>query len=107
VALGTEELRFLTSAGEMLRLTSEGTLRPVARLPLGQYNRISMVAAPDGEVIVSGGFHTGRVFRVSRDGAVGELAAGLGDPQGVALDAQGRLYVAESARHRIVRLRPL
>jgi sugar lactone lactonase YvrE len=33
------------------------------------------------------------------------LAGPLGDPEGLALDADGHLYVAESSLHRIVRLR--
>jgi sugar lactone lactonase YvrE len=64
------------------------------------------VAAPDGALLVSGGFHVGRIFRVRADGAVSTIAANLGDPEGIALDADGTLYVAESSFHRVVRLRP-
>jgi sugar lactone lactonase YvrE len=34
------------------------------------------------------------------------VASNLADPEGIALDAEGHLYVAESAFHRIVRLTP-
>jgi sugar lactone lactonase YvrE len=64
-----------------------------------------MVAAPDGTVYVSGGFHTGQVFRVAPDGAVTAIASDLSDPAGIALDSRGALYVAESGLHRILRIR--
>jgi sugar lactone lactonase YvrE len=64
-----------------------------------------MVAAPDGTIFVSGGFHVGSVFSVSPSGVVTTLASRLADPQGIALDGRGNLYVAESSFHRIVRLR--
>ncbi len=102
------DLALLSSTGEVLRLTGDGTLASLARLPPGhgQYNRTNMVAAPDGAVFVSGGFHVARIFRVSPDGVVETVASNLGDPEGIALDAQGYLYVAESSYHRIIRLKP-
>jgi sugar lactone lactonase YvrE len=63
------------------------------------------VTAADGTVYASGGFHVGQVFRVSRDGAVETLASDLADPEGIAVDGRGAVYVAESSLHRIVRLR--
>jgi hypothetical protein len=83
----------------------DGTLVPWTRLPAGQYNRTSMVMAPDGTLYVSGGFHVSAVFRVTPPGRVSVVADNLGDPEGVALDARGDLYVAESSFHRIVRVR--
>ena len=105
VPVGAEELVVLTSSGDLLRLTGAGTLAPFARLPRGQYNRTHMVAAPDGTILISGGFHVGRIFRVTPDGTVTVVATNLADPEGIALDARGHLYVAESSFHRIVRLR--
>lgn len=107
VPLASGDLVFLTSAGALFRLTADSTFSEFARLPSGQYNRTNMVGAPDGSLLVSGGFHVGRVFRVSPDGGVTIIASNLADPEGVALDARGDLYVAESSFHRIVRLRPL
>ena len=106
--LPSGELALLSSTGELFRLASTGALVPLTRLPPGhgQYNRINMVAGPDGSVFVSGGFHIARVFRVTPDGAVTTVASNLGDPEGIALDAEGYLYIAESAFHRVVRLRP-
>ncbi|PYM54579.1 MAG: hypothetical protein DMD79_24365 [Candidatus Rokuibacteriota bacterium] len=101
----TGDLLCLSTAGELFRLTPDGTLGLFARLPPGQYNRTHLVAAPDGAVFVSGGFHVARIFRVSPEGAVTTVAKNLADPEGIALDDRGDLYVAESAFHRIVRLR--
>jgi hypothetical protein len=97
----------LGSDGRLFRLTAEGQLRGFARLPAGrgEYNRTSMVAAPDGTIFVSAGFHAARLFRVSPDGSVAAVVEALGDPEGIALDDQGHLYLAESSFHRIVRLR--
>jgi hypothetical protein len=104
-SLDGHDLVFLTSGGEIYRLTADGRFRGVTSLPRGQYNRTSMTVTVDGALVVSGGFHVGSIFRVTPDGAVRTLASGLADPEGVAVDARGDLYVAESALHRIVRLR--
>jgi hypothetical protein len=94
----------LGSMGDLFRISNERDLQPITRLPLGQYHRISMIAAPDG-VLVSGGFHIGTIFHVSGGGIVRTIAEHLADPQGIALDVDGYLYVAESAMHRVIRLR--
>lgn len=105
VAVGTDDLVFLTSAGDLFRFGGDGTFALYARLPRGQYNRTNLVAAPDGTIFVSGGFHVGRVFRVSPAGTVSLVAEHLADPEGLALDApRGDLYVAESSLHRVIRL---
>ncbi len=98
----------LSSMGEVFRVAPDGTLGLVARLPPGhgQYNRTNMVSAPDGSILVSGGFHVARIFRVSDGGTVTTVMSNLADPEGIALDGQGYLYVAESSFHRIVRLKP-
>jgi hypothetical protein len=106
-ALDTDDLVLLSSAGDLYRLTPDGVFAVFARLPHGFYNRINMVAGPGGSVLVSGGFHVPRIFRVSASGAVSVLADDLADPEGIAMDRRGDLYIAESSLHRIVRLRPL
>jgi hypothetical protein len=107
VPVGSDEMVLLTSGGALYRLDGDRQLSPFTRLPRGQYTRTHMVTAPDGSIFVSGGFHVGTVFRVAPDGAVTVVASGLADPEGIALDARGNLYVAESSFHRIVRLRAL
>jgi hypothetical protein len=102
--LDSGDLVLLSSAGELYRLTPEGRFIVFAHLPHGFYNRITMVAEPDGSVLVSGGFHVPRILRVSSEGLVSVLADDLADPEGIALDGHGHLYVAESSLHRIVRL---
>ena len=98
------ELALLTSVGELFLLSPEGRLRSVARLPSGHYHRTSMAVAPDGSVLVSSGFHIREVYRVSPAGIVTSVARDLGDPQGIAVDRTGALYIAETALHRIIRI---
>jgi hypothetical protein len=95
----------LSSAAELFRLGVDNRLVPFARLPRGQYHRTNMVVADDGTVYVSGGFHVGQVFRVTADGAVTVVASELADPAGIAVDKHGSVYIAESSRHRILRVR--
>jgi hypothetical protein len=97
------ELAVVGSGGTLYRVTADSRLVPIVTLPSGQYLRINMLAAADGGVFVSGGFSVGVIFHVAPDGAVTRLAGPLADPQGLALGADGYLYVAESSLHRIVR----
>ena len=104
VAGPADEVLVLTSVGELLAILPEGRLRRIARLPSGHYHRTSMAVEPDGSVVVSSGFHIREVYRVSPSGVVSSLARDLGDPQGIAVDRAGRIYIAETALHRIIRL---
>jgi hypothetical protein len=99
-----EDVLLLSSSGDVHRLAADGTLSLFARLPRGQYTRTHMLAAPDGSVFVSGGFQVGSVFRIDPDGVVSSVATHVADPQGIALDTRGNLYLAESAFHRILRV---
>src|SRR5262245_27767474 len=105
VARGAGELTLLSSVGEVFVLSTDGLLRRLTRLPSGHFNRTSMAVAPDGSVYVSSGFHIREVYRISPTGAVTSVARGLGDPQGIAVDPTGALYIAETALHRIIRIR--
>lgn len=102
---GDDELALLNWGGEIF-LLSRGELRRLGRLPPGQLNRTSMALAKDGSILVSGGFHIREVYRVAPDGSVSSFARELSDPQGIAVDRSGAVYVAEAARHRIIRIRP-
>jgi hypothetical protein len=99
-----EDTLLLSSSGDVYRLAADGSLSTFARLPRGQYTRTHMLAASDGTLYVSGGFQVGSVFRVDPTGAVTVLASHLADPQGIALDGRGHLFLAESSFHRILRL---
>jgi len=100
------DLLFLDSVGQLLRLTPDHTLRLLARLPSGHYQRTHMTVGPDGSVFVSSGFHIRQVFRVSPEGGVSVVARHLGDPEGIAVSEAGDVFVAENALHRVIRIRP-
>jgi hypothetical protein len=103
--LGGDALVLLNSVGEVLVLSGEGQLRRLARLPSGHFHRTNMTVGPDGSVFVSAGFHIRELYRVSPAGVVTSVAHDLGDPQGIVVDRWGDLYVAETALHRIIRIR--
>ena len=95
----------LDSVGQLFVLTSERVLRPLARLPAGHYHRTHMAVGVDGTVFVSSGFQIRQIFRISPSGAVTVVARNLGDPEGIAVDDAGDLYIAENALHRVIRIR--
>jgi hypothetical protein len=99
-------LLLLDSLGEVFRLTDAGELHALTRLPAGHYQRTSLAIARDGALLVSTGFHVRRLLRVSPEGTVTTIAAELGDPNGVAVDADGCIYLAETALHRVIRITP-
>ena len=103
--LGRDGLVLLNSVGEVLVLSAEGGLKRLARLPSGHFHRTNMAVGPDGSVFVSAGFHIRELYRVSPAGVVTSVAHDLGDPQGIVVDRWGDLYVAETALHRIIRIR--
>jgi hypothetical protein len=106
-ATAGDELVFLSVVGEVLKLGSDGVLRPVVRLPGGHYHRTNMTTGPDGSIFVCAGYQIRRIFRISPAGAVSVVASELGDPGGIVLDATGALYVPETALHRIIRIAPM
>jgi len=105
IPLAGGELAVLDSLGEIFVLDRDAALRRLARLPAGHYHRTNVALAPDGSLLVSSGFHIRKIYRVTPAGAVSVVASELGDPGGVAVDREGRLYVAETALHRVIRIR--
>jgi hypothetical protein len=101
-----DDLVFLSSVGEVLRLGPDGELRLVVRLPAGHYHRTNLTTGPDGSVFVCAGYQIRQIFRISPAGRVSIVASELGDPGGIVLDASGALYVPETALHRIIRIAP-
>ena len=104
--LPDEDLLLLDSLGQLFRLTPGVGVRRMARLPAGHYHRTNMALGPDGSVYVSSGFHIRGLYRISPSGVVTSIARELGDPAGIAIDREGAIYIAETALHRIIRLRP-
>jgi hypothetical protein len=98
------DLVLLDSLGQLLRFAGVGEPRPLAKLPAGHFHRTSLAVGPDGSVFVSTGFHVRQVYRVSPSGTVSLVAAELGDPEGIVVDREHRVYVAEMALHRIIRI---
>ncbi len=101
-----DQLVFLSSVGEVLRLGPDGVLRVFARLPAGHYHRTNLAMGPDGSVFVCGGFQIRQIFRIAPTGEVSIVASELSDPGGIVFDREGALYVAETALHRIIRIAP-
>ena len=101
-----DDILLLNAVGEVLRLDGGGALRRIARLPGGHYHRTNLAVGPDGSVYVSAGFHIRHVYRVTPGGQVSWVARDLGDPGGLAVDAAGALYIAETALHRVIRIVP-
>jgi len=95
----------LDSVGHLFTLNDDRVLRLLVRLPAGHYHRTNMAVGPDGSVFVSSGFQIRQIFRVSPEGVVEVVAQDLGDPEGIAVDGDGTLYVAENALHRVIRIR--
>ena len=105
-ATSGDELVFLSSVGEVLKLGSDGLLRLIVRLPAGHYHRTNLTTGPDGSVFVCAGYQIRQIFRISPTGGISVVASELGDPGGIVLDATGALYVPETALHRIIRIAP-
>lgn len=104
-AAAADALVLLDSLGQVFRW-SGGDLQRVARLPSGHYHRTNLAVAADGTIFVSSGFHIRRIYRITAEGVVTVVASDLGDPEGIVVDEQGRLYVAETALHRVIRIVP-
>lgn len=99
-------LLLLDSLGQLWRWSQDIGLDLVTRLPPGHYHRTSIALAPDGSLFVSTGFHIRKLHRIVPTGAVTTIAWDLADPEGIVVDASGTVYLAESALHRIIRIRP-
>lgn len=98
----TGELFFITHGSGEIHRFRDGAIREFARLPPAQSTTILL--APGGELFVTS-WVPGALFRVPASGGRAEaVARGLKDPEGLAMDAEGRLYVAEAHGHRILRI---
>ena len=64
-----------------------------------------LAVAPDGSVYVSDG-GTGRIFQLTPEGVVRQVAENLDVPSAIALAPDGTLVVAETGSHTIIRVDP-
>lgn len=104
--LGRQQVLKFTHDGELLMTVGE---KGVPGLDGKHFNRPTDVAvAPDGSFYVSDGYGNSRVARFSSDGKFiadwGHKGDGPGEfdtPHGIALDLEGRVYVADRSNGRI------
>ena len=106
----------LDSAGNLYAslYTAPPQLGPVYKISPGQPPEVfladqpgaaGMVVDPDGNLFVAI-YNSGRVIRVTPEGATSYPASGLNGPVDVALDSVGNLYVAQWGSPVIVRVTP-
>ncbi|SPM33525.1 gluconolactonase [Mycobacterium rhizamassiliense] len=98
-ASGPGEFVVTTSGGQVGRYRPEASETKVLADGFDQLYGVAL--SPDGVVFAELG--TGRVLSL-RSGGVEELAAGLSDPVGVAVDADGAVLVAEAGAGRVLRV---
>jgi len=104
--LGLQQVLKFTHDGKLLMTVGE---KSVPGLDGKHFNRPTDVAvAPDGSFYVSDGYGNSRVARFSSDGKFigdwGHKGDGPGEfdlPHGIALDLEGRVYVADRSNSRI------
>jgi sugar lactone lactonase YvrE len=84
-------------SGTIFHIDDKGRTRTLATLP-GSVAAFHLAMGPDGLLYVTGptlGTYD-RIYRLSMDGQVETIDASFGRPQGLAFDADGRLYVVEA-----------
>ena len=83
--------------GTVFRVSASGEVSPFASLP-ASVAAFHLAAAPDGRLYATAPTLAARddVYRIDPDGATAVVTRSFGRPQGLACDAQGRLYVVEA-----------
>lgn len=65
--------------------------------------RLEQAYPEDFPIYATVGDGTGRIWSIGRDGSKTEFVSGLSDPQGLATDGKGNLYVVEQGASRLLR----
>lgn len=65
--------------------------------------RLQQAYPEDFPIYATVGDGTGRVWQISRDGTKTEFLTGLNEPQGLATDGKGNLYVVEQGTSRLLK----
>lgn len=65
--------------------------------------RLQQAYPEDFPIYATVGDGTGRIWQIERDGTKTEFTSGLSDPQGLATDGRGSLYVVEQGTSRLLR----
>ncbi len=84
-------------SGTIYRVDVDGGAHAVAAIPPSMA-AVHLAVGPDQAIYASAPTLSPRdgIYRITPDGAVETVLAGHGRPQGLAFDAQGRLYVVEA-----------
>jgi sugar lactone lactonase YvrE len=98
-------------AGELWDGTSSFPTGPLAPVAPGEFGPNGIQFSKDGKTLYVANTSKGTVVRipVHGDGTAGDpavFATGLGGPDGLAMDTDGSLYVADNGAGRIVRVSP-
>lgn len=92
----------VTAAGQVsdvaggLAATVDIEMGPDGKLYVVEFGSFSLTTQPPGWVP-----NSGRVVRVGMDGSKEVIVSGLNTPNGIAFDAQGRLYVVDASLHAV------
>ncbi len=65
--------------------------------------RLQQAYPEDFPIYATVGDGTGRIWQIDRDGTKTEFVSGLSDPQGLATDGKGNLFVVEQGASRLLR----
>ena len=96
----------LESTGRLLRMRFNGARHPVVPAGLLRQPQEILYSPAFAGIFVTENVSRGRLCFIDiEDGAVTSLLYDLRRPHGLALDAEGNLYIAESDRKRVLRIR--
>ncbi|MFN7935914.1 MAG: hypothetical protein U0R19_21470 [Bryobacteraceae bacterium] len=95
-----DRLHITTVDGAVWRIGTDGTWEFLWRAEGGAL-LFGLAIDPLGSIVVSDQL-SGNVYRIKADGTSAVIASSLDYPTGLAIDAEGNVYVAEAARIRLL-----